>query len=176
MKKLIITIFLTLFINSIALASDLVEINVTGSIGNTTCNVKTKNQQIDLGRWKTHSNDTIGSGVNSASNPREFSIDLECPPTLIISGQLEGNQYDPLNKFYIGLDKGDSSASGVVIIMHYWGKADWQSMVYGEKRVLIPSTVDGTNTIKLHSFYKQVDSTIKSGTANATTTITLTYE
>ncbi len=176
MKALIIIFFLIVFNNQISYAEDVVQVNINGSIIGTTCNIMTSNQTINLGAWQTNSTSGIGSGINSQSNAVGYTLDFDCPAGLTIKGQLEGNQNDTSNMYDIGLDKGDTSAEGVVIVMHFNDKGTWRSMVYNESRTLIAKTIDGINSVSLRSFYKQISSTIKSGEANATVTVTITYQ
>lgn len=176
MKILQIVIFSIIFTSQIIYAEDVVQVNITGSINATTCNIKTQNQTVNLGAWQTQSISGIGSGINSQSDAVGYTLDLDCPAGLRINAQLEGNQYDTSNIYYIGLDKGDNAAAGVVIETHFYGQGKWQSLVYNSTRTLIANTIDGINSVSLRSYYRQVSSTIKSGDANATVTVTITYQ
>lgn len=162
--------------SQISYAEDVVQVNINGSIIATTCNITTPNQTINLGSWQTNSTSGIGSGINSQSSAVAYTLDFDCPAGLAIQGKLEGNQNDTSNIYDIGLDKGTGTAEGVVIEMHFLDSGKWRSMVYSEYRTLITKTIEGINSVSLRSFYKQISSPIKSGQANSTVTVTLTYQ
>lgn len=175
--KSIFTLITLLISSSISHASDVIQVNLTGSVVATTCNVTTPTQTIYLGAWKTHSNSGIGSGVNSLSEKIPFTLNFDCPQGLNVIAQLDGNQDDPSNPFDIGIDKGEQSATGVVIELHYYSKREgiWKSFKYDEKRPIISNTKEGINTVQLRSFYRQKSPTITAGTANGSVTVSLTY-
>lgn len=76
--------------NQASYAEDVVQVNITGSIAMTTCNIKTPNQTISLGSWQTQSASGIGSGINSQSAAVGYTLEFDCPAGLMIKAQLEG--------------------------------------------------------------------------------------
>lgn len=175
MKKLIIAIFFIVLINPACYTSDVLEFNIVGKISSTTCNIKTPNQTVNLGSWQAKSTSGIGSGVNSKSNMVLYTLDFDCPKGLMINAQLEGNRYSTSNIYWIAPDKSDESAKGVAIEMHFY-RNGWNSVVYGDTRTLITSTVDGVNSVQLRSFYLQTSATITPGLANSSVTLSITYQ
>lgn len=166
-----------LMLSPISYADDVFQFNINGSIAATTCNIKMPTQLINLGAWQAQSHSGIGSGVGNTSDKVEYSLDFDCPKGLKITGQLEGNQYNVSNIYSIALENTPQSASGVVIEIHFQNaSSQWQSLVYGSQRTLIEKTKDGINSVKLRSFYEQVDSIIKPGRANSSVTLNITYQ
>ncbi|WP_392551454.1 fimbrial protein [Orbus wheelerorum] len=177
MKRLILTFLSALIFSSASYASDVLEFNVTGSIGVATCDVKNADQTHDLGLWLVSDTANVKPGATWTSTAVPYTLDFDCPAGQKIALQLSGNQYDAGNEFYIGLDKTDDTAEGIVVVMHYFAEdSRWISVVYNRAVVPISMTVAGTNTIKLRSFYRTIGQAVKPGTANATVTVNVSYQ
>jgi len=177
MKRLILTFLSILVFSSVSYASDVLEFNITGNIGVATCNVKNANQTQDLGMWSLSDITNVKPGATWTSTIVPYTLDLDCPAGQKISIQLSGNQYDPGNEFFIGLDKTDNTAEGIVVVMHYFAESSkWLSVVYNKPVSPISTTIAGTNTIKLRSFYRTIGQVVKPGLANATVTLNVSYQ
>ncbi|WP_392564017.1 fimbrial protein [Orbus wheelerorum] len=176
MKRLILIFLGALVFSSASYARDVLEFNITGSIGAATCDIKNADKTVNLGFWTISDTDTSTSTAAPkwTSTMIPFTLDFDCPAGQTINVQMEGNQYDTGDIFYIGLDKTEQSASGIIIEMHYY-QQKWKSVVYGETRELITNTVNGSNSVQLRAFYRQIAKPVKPGTANSTVTLTISY-
>lgn len=179
MKNVLISLLFwgAMITNVYAETSDTVEFNVNGRIIAGTCNITTPNQTVNLGTWQTKANSGIGSGVETRSTLKQFSLNMDCPAGLNIKAQLEGHRYDENDPYFIALEPGENTAKGVVVVLHvYDNSTGWKSLKYDENIEIVPKTRDGKNTIKLRAGYRQVASTITPGIANSSVTLNLTYQ
>ncbi|WP_392564014.1 fimbrial protein [Orbus wheelerorum] len=176
MKRLILIFLGALVFSSASYARDVLEFNITGSIGAATCDIKNANQTVNLGFWTISDTTEVKPGATWTSTRTPYNLDFDCPAGQKISLQLSGNQYDAGNDFFIGLDKTNNSAEGIVIVMHYFNGNDWISVVYNDTREVVTNSVDGINSVQLRSFYRTNGQAVKAGSANSTVTINVSYQ
>ncbi|OBU10903.1 hypothetical protein AYY18_02875 [Morganella psychrotolerans] len=176
-----ITISLTLLVTAVCnmtiSVAETVEVRIKGRITSNTCELKTPDTHVQLGHWFTHSQSGIGSGVNSVSPGVPFALEFSCPSGAGVKAKLDGNRYSPDNQYYIGLDKGENSAKGVVIEVHHEkSSGSWQSVRYDTSVTLISSSSSGKNNAAMKAFYRQVEPQITGGSGNSSVTMTLEYQ
>ncbi|WP_413483147.1 fimbrial protein [Morganella psychrotolerans] len=178
-KKISISLILlvTAVCNMTISFAETVEVRINGRITSNTCELKTPDTHVQLGHWFTHSQSGIGSGVNSVSPAVPFALEFSCPSGAGVKAKLDGNRYSPDNQYYIGLDKGENSAKGVVIEVHYEkSPGSWQSVRYDTLVTLISSSSSGKNNAGMKAFYRQVEPQITGGSGNSSVTMTLEYQ
>ncbi len=178
-KKISISLilFVAIVCNITISFAETVEVRIKGRITSNTCELKTPDTHVHLGHWFTHSQSGIGSGVNSVSEAVPFELEFSCPSGAGVKAKLDGNRYSPDNQFYIGLDKGENSAKGVVIeVYHKKSSGSWQSVRYDTTVSLISKSASGTNNTEMKAFYRQVEPQITGGSGNSSVTMTLEYQ
>lgn len=170
-------LFVTAVCNMTISFAETVEVRINGRITSNTCELKTPDTHVQLGHWFTHSQSGIGSGVNSVSPAVPFALEFSCPSGAGVKAKLDGNRYSPDSQYYIGLDKGENSARGVVIEVHHEkSSGSWQSVRYDSAISLISKSSSGTNKAEMKAFYRQVDPQITGGSGNSSVTMTLEYQ
>ncbi|MEG0278698.1 MAG: fimbrial protein [Morganella sp. (in: enterobacteria)] len=157
--------------------ADSVDVRIKGRIISNTCELKTPDTHVQLGHWFTHSQSGIGSGIDSVSAAVPFALEFSCPSGAGVKAKLDGNRYSSDSQYYIGLDKGENSAKGVVIEVHHEkSSGSWQSVRYDTSVTLISSSSSGKNNAAMKAFYRQVEPQITGGSGNSSVTMTLEYQ
>ncbi|WP_413492509.1 fimbrial protein [Morganella psychrotolerans] len=157
--------------------AETVEVRINGRLTINTCELKTPDTHVQLGHWFTHSQSGIGSGIDSVSPAVPFALEFSCPSGAGVKAKLDGNRYSSASPYYIGLDKGENSAKGVVIEVHHEkSPGSWQSIHYDSAVSLISKSSSGTNKAGMKAFYRQVAPQITGGSGNSSVTMTLEYQ
>lgn len=135
----------------------------------TSCTVTTPAIEVPLGEHQK--SDFTGRGSGTAW--QTFNIGLECDPGARINVRIDATVDSDAGKTDImALDPDPSAATGVGIQIGY---QDGHAVELGKARFMRISS-SRTEQIKLQARYYQTLETIKTGTANATATFTLTYK
>ncbi|HCM63155.1 MAG TPA: hypothetical protein DIT05_11520 [Morganella sp. (in: Bacteria)] len=175
--SILFILFLVMVYTTAESRAETVEVRLNGRITSNTCELKTPDTHVQLGHWFTHSQGGIGSGVNSVSPAVPFALEFSCPSGAGVKAKLDGNRYSPDSQYYIGLDKGERAAKGVVIEIHHEkSPGSWQSIRYETPVTLISNSSSGTNNAAMKAFYRQVDPQITGGSGNSSVTMTLEYQ
>jgi type 1 fimbria pilin len=143
-----------------------------GQVNTLACTMSTPDVMIALGEYKK----SDFNGPGSASNWKDFNIDLNCDQNARINVRVNATA-DPLAIVdgVMQLDKasGDLTAAGVGIQLGY---RSGSAVQFGQEKYYWTSTSGGFENIQLRARYYQTAQTIMAGKANGTATLTLTYK
>lgn len=107
----------------------------------------------------------------SATNTRNFTIPLTCNPEAKVNVQIDGNIQNA-EQGVLSLTESSDSASGVGIQLLF----NNTPVKLGSPLYIGTTSIDGLYDIPLQARYYQTAAPIKTGTANATATFTITYQ
>lgn len=137
------------------------------------CTVETASTPVALG---THSPAEF-SGVGSTTAFTPFSIPLSCESGAQITARVDATQDTSGAQSVIQIPAGDESASGVGVQL-YWASINNTANVpvdFG-KDVFVYSSSGGTENLQFEARYYQTQSALFPGDANASATVTLSYQ
>lgn len=145
-------------------------LSLTGTVKNVACSVKTTAVNISLGDILT----SRFSGVGSTVGDRNFTLNLDCDPGTAINLTLQGNRNtDASDNSVLALSStGDSQvADGVgVQILN-----DDVPLKINE-RISLRTATNTNEMLSLKARYIQTKNSIKTGLANSSATLSISYE
>lgn len=146
-------------------------INFTGSITDTACTVNTSstNQTVALGTVSS----TSFSGAGSTASSSRFTIELTTCPSAVNTAKVRFDGPTATgNSSILGLNAGQS-ATNVGVAIYEQNSTTLIPVGTASAGVTLSST--GTNEMVYIAKYMATDTTVGAGSANATTTFTITY-
>lgn len=137
------------------------------------CTVETSSTPVALG---THSPAEF-SGVGSTTAFTNFSIPLTCESDAQITAQVDATQDPSGAQSVIQIPTGEENASGVGVQL-YWASLNSSANVPVEfgKPVFVGESSGGTENLQFEARYYQTQNALFPGDANASATVTLSYQ
>lgn len=137
------------------------------------CTVDTASTAVSLGKHSP----TEFSGVGSTTTSTNFSIPLTCESDAQITARVDATQDSSGAQSVIQIPAGEENASGVGIQL-YWASINNTANVpvdFG-KDVFVGAATGGTESLQFQARYYQTQSALYPGDANASATVTLSYQ
>ncbi|HHR6078687.1 TPA: fimbrial protein [Providencia alcalifaciens] len=165
-------LFLSLLYSWNALAfDDEIKVSFEGAINVSTCKISTNDLDVDLGVWllQTFAQDKKTQWV-------EFDLTFQCPSAgSKIAGQLQGTQASDGTSFAIETGNDTAKGMGLEIEAYLPERKVWETQKANtiSELVSVKGTSAGTNTIKFRARYKQLNSALTAGKANASVTFVI---
>ena len=137
------------------------------------CTVGTASVPVALGKHAP----TEFSGVGSTTSFTPFSVPLTCESGAQITARVDATQDPSGAQSVIQIPTGEESASGVGVQL-YWANLNNSTNVpvnFG-KDVFVGTTQGSTENLQFEARYYQTQSALLPGAANASATVTLSYQ
>lgn len=137
------------------------------------CTVSTASTPVALG---THSPNEFG-GVGTTTAFTGFSIPLSCESGAQITAKVDATQDTSGAQSVIQVPTGDENAAGVGVQL-YWASLNGSTNVPVEfgKDVFVYTSGGGTENLQFEARYYQTQSALFPGNADASATVTLSYQ
>ncbi|MEL4014650.1 fimbrial protein [Dryocola clanedunensis] len=153
------------------------QVQFTGSITDTSCNIDSQSvsQQVDLGKWS--SNYFTAAGTETTKTPFHIKVQ-DCPDSVTKVAVLFDGNHDATDKNLLAIDSGAKAATGVAIELFEADKTD--KIALGTVSKEYPINIgdngnDGTADLTFYADYRSTVDNVTVGTANGVANFNMVY-
>ncbi|MCT4702251.1 fimbrial protein [Enterobacteriaceae bacterium H20N1] len=153
------------------------QVQFTGSITDTSCNIDTEsaNQTVDLGKW---SSSYFGAaGTETTKTPFHIKVQ-DCPDSVTSVAVLFDGNHDATDKNMLAIDSGANAATGVAIELYEASRNQKINLgsVTEEYPINAGSTGnDGTADLTFYADYRSTADDVTVGDANGVANFNMVY-